>query len=250
MSESSRARLRSLQAQREALEIEAQCLADALNSPGANGEPPAGIKTPLVDSEGFPRADVDIMYVRTQRNRLAVLNTDHKALMKQIEAELAVLHDLSGNVTPQASSAGSAVVAAPRSSFGNKPFAIIDEVLDGSPSHQAGIQNGDELVAFGSIRAETLDGLNCIPALVGANVNKPITIEVRRRQAAAPTTTTAAAAAAPSAPAASAPESASTSEVPPVPTHTDAAVLRLQLTLQPRPWGGRGLLGCHLTPLP
>ena len=222
--EASRARLRSLQAQRSALEVEAEALADALNSPGVNGEAPAGIKTALVDREGFPRADIDIMNVKTQRNRLAVVNTDHKEVMKKIEAELAQMHSLSGNESvgekeqqqqQQQQQASRGLAPAPTAIPGSgKAFAIVDEILPGSPAALAGLQDGDQLVGFGTIRFETIDNINCIPALIGANVNKPVPVEVKRRGA-----------------------------------DPAAAADTLHLTLLPRPWGGRGLLGCHLTPI-
>lgn len=69
--------LDSLLAQRDAFEIEADAIYSELTSPGLNGEPPAGIKDPLVDSEGFPRGDLDIYNVRRKRQRLAELNYDH-----------------------------------------------------------------------------------------------------------------------------------------------------------------------------
>lgn len=38
-----------------------------------------------MDAEGFPRADLDLYSVKEKRHRLACLQTDHKALMKQVE---------------------------------------------------------------------------------------------------------------------------------------------------------------------
>jgi len=55
-----------------------------------NGNP--GLKEPLVDFEGFPRADVDIFECRKLRHRHAILQTDHQNLMKQLEAQLFGLH--------------------------------------------------------------------------------------------------------------------------------------------------------------
>ena len=51
-----------------------------------------GVKGRLVDDEGFPRADLDLIEIRKHRNRLACLQTDHQALMKQIEDNLFKLH--------------------------------------------------------------------------------------------------------------------------------------------------------------
>lgn len=230
--EATKTRLRQLNAQREALEIEAEAIAEELNSPGINGEPPAGVKTSLVDSEGYPRADIDIFNVKTKRNRLAIINTDHKALMKQIETELAQLHSLSGNVgslsitttastSTNSSSALSATLTQTSSSsisttHSNRSFAHIDEILEGSPAKMAGIQDGDELIAFGTIRFETLDNLNCIPAFIGQHVNRAVPLEIRRQ-----------------------------SGVP----GEEGREQMLKLTLIPKPWGGRGMLGCHLTHL-
>ena len=76
-----RERLSRLMAQRDALEAEADAIASELTSPGPEGQLPAGIKTLLVDAEGFPRGDIDLFNVRNKRQRLAVINTDHKGVM-------------------------------------------------------------------------------------------------------------------------------------------------------------------------
>ena len=56
--------------------------------------PMPGVKGPLVDSEGFPRGDIDLIEVRKMRHRLACLQTDHCNLMKQIENEMFSLHEV------------------------------------------------------------------------------------------------------------------------------------------------------------
>lgn len=58
-----------LEAQRDALELEADAIASELKSPGANGEAPVGLKGPLVDSDGYPLAGVDLFNVRAKRHR-------------------------------------------------------------------------------------------------------------------------------------------------------------------------------------
>jgi 26S proteasome regulatory subunit N4 len=47
-----------------------------------------GLKGKLVDEEGFPRNELDLYRIRELRNEHARLQTDHVALMKEIEAEL------------------------------------------------------------------------------------------------------------------------------------------------------------------
>ena len=89
---SNRELLKRMAAQRDALELEAEAIASELNSPGPNNEAPAGIKTSLIDKEGFPRGDIDLFNVKAKRQRLAVINTDHKALMSEIERVLHMAH--------------------------------------------------------------------------------------------------------------------------------------------------------------
>jgi 26S proteasome non-ATPase regulatory subunit 9 len=61
--------LLKLNDQRSAMEKEMGSIVEVLES--MNGAP--GLTEPLVDYEGFPRADVDIFEVRKLRNRMACL---------------------------------------------------------------------------------------------------------------------------------------------------------------------------------
>jgi hypothetical protein len=45
---------------KDGIEAEIIALTGDLNSPGMNGEAAAGVKGSLVDSEGYPRADIDL----------------------------------------------------------------------------------------------------------------------------------------------------------------------------------------------
>ena len=57
---------------------------------GASGAARPGVA--LTDSEGFPRADVDVHSVRIARQSLAQLQTDHVRVMKEIETAMFALH--------------------------------------------------------------------------------------------------------------------------------------------------------------
>ena len=50
--------------------------------------PPIGIDAPLVDREGFPRADIDVYRARALRKRFLEIQTDHKALEREMERGL------------------------------------------------------------------------------------------------------------------------------------------------------------------
>jgi 26S proteasome regulatory subunit N4 len=84
----------ALQTQREALELEAEVVTSSLKAPGPNGEPPLGIRDPLIDSEGFPLAGYDIYTIRHLRHRLACIQTDHKDVMARLEKGLHALHSI------------------------------------------------------------------------------------------------------------------------------------------------------------
>lgn len=207
---SSREIFNRMVAQRDALELEADAIASELNSPGPNNELPAGIKTPLIDKEGFPRGDIDLFNVKAKRQRLAVINTDHKVLMSEIERVLHMIHcELPGVDEMRATLRAAAVQADKVQEFNatTKAFAIIDEILDTSPAKEAGFINGDELLAFGRVTAQTSDALNAVPSVVRDSVNKRIPVMIRR------------------------------------------GGMIISVAITPKTWGGRGLLGCHLTPI-
>ena len=204
---SARERLNRLLAQRDSLEVEADAISSELNSPGVNNEPPAGIKSSLIDKEGFPRGDIDLFNVRAKRQRLAVINTDHKALMADIEKTLHLIHAELPTVEESRANYGNASSRSVEQSGNSMAFAVIDEILDSSPAKDAGLVNGDELLAFGRVNSQTLDALNSVPSVVRDNVGTKIPLTVRRKGTI------------------------------------------LQVFITPKSWGGRGLLGCHLTPI-
>ena len=79
--------LRGLMGERDALEREMSEIAELLGASNLGG-----VSGSLLDSEGFPRADVDVHATRTMRHALACLSTDHKELMGRIERDLWAMH--------------------------------------------------------------------------------------------------------------------------------------------------------------
>lgn len=197
----------NLVSQRDLLESEAAAIADDLNSPGPNGEPPAGIKSPLVDKDGFPRGDIDVYSVVAKRNRLSVINTDHKLLMKTIENEMKEIFDLQLHLKTVFDSAIAKVSnEAPKLSE-LKPMAKINEICEGSPAFVAGLENEDLLLSFGDVTSETGSPLASIPDVVRRHVNLPVKLIIKR----------------------------------------NGQIFSKEII--PKSWGGRGLLGLHLSPL-
>jgi hypothetical protein len=82
-----RSKIQELDKKREALEMEGMGIISELTTPNEQ-KATMGIDTPLVDEEGYPRADVDVHRARILRSRLSAIRTDHKDLKSQLEVLL------------------------------------------------------------------------------------------------------------------------------------------------------------------
>ncbi|XP_043500163.1 26S proteasome non-ATPase regulatory subunit 9 [Polistes fuscatus] len=161
-----------------------------------------GMNDALVDSEGYPRQDIDVYQIRHARNRIICLTNDHKALMAKIEAGLHKVHSLSGNQAQEASTTSDIVEP-----FSSEPFLRVNLVSPSSPAELAGIQVNDLIIEFGSINYRNFKSLKDIATLVEHSRYKSLDIKLKRG-----------------------------SNI-------------LALTLIPRPWIGKGLMGCNVIPL-
>lgn len=191
-----------------------------------------------MDDEGFPRADIDVYDVRTKRHRLACIDTDYELLMKRIEELVKQIHEEArahASVRPPAATttttapAAAAVVQPPApaqmeedegesaeaEAAGLAPYALIDQVFNGSPAAEAGVKEGDLLLRFGSVDKGNHENLQAVARVVHDSVGRPLRVLVRRKQAGG----------------------------------GSGGQEAVRLTLVPHSWSGRGLLGCHLAPL-
>ncbi|KAK4415100.1 26S proteasome non-ATPase regulatory subunit [Sesamum alatum] len=207
-----------LMEKRSGLEAEMNVIIERLCQPGG-----PGLSGNLLDSEGFPRADIDIPTVRADRNRLAELRNDHKDITEKINQNIQLLH--SATLAPRFASVKDsepkdqdANVGMP-SSFSNtiaggasnamdvdlvvsRPFAMVDEITEASPAAEDGLQLGDQIVKFGNVE-------------IGENLLQRLAAEAQQKQGQA----------------------------------VSLVVMRqgalINMTITPRVWSGRGLLGCH-----
>jgi len=164
---------------------------------------------PLVDSEGFPRSDIDVYSCRHARNKISCLQNDHIALMNEIEEELNKLHlaakaskmSLSDTKIDTQSEAALAMETE------RLPFAELDRVDQGSPGADGGLQVGDKVIEFGSVMAENFTDIKTFGSIVQHSINKPVRVIVLRNG------------------------------------H------QLPLNITPSKWRGPGVLGCNIKPL-
>jgi hypothetical protein len=291
--------LASLDVQRKAMELEADAIFLELTSPPSEGVEPMGIDTPLVDKEGYPRADIDVYRARTQRNRFRVLKTDHKEIEGKIEGfllQLASFKDPSrkkaeseekarrlapkpqpkydaatgkwvvknwdGSVagvaggdrlrfenlspnreipdgtdtntsTPISPARNSSRSSLPTASGDESrltvssppcPFAKVDGIAKESPAEEAGLQVGDLVTQFGSLHAKNHERLRALAKFVPEVAGEGGTIQlVVLRQL-------------------------GDSERQNTDYDDETKWEKLKLSLRPRPFSGRGLLGCHILP--
>mmetsp|Transcript_13055 Transcript_13055/g.25757 ORF Transcript_13055/g.25757 Transcript_13055/m.25757 type:complete len:223 (+) Transcript_13055:153-821(+) len=196
------------------IEEEMQVLIDYLED-STNGSP-AGVASPLCDAEGYPRPDIDIFATRQKRHRLNCLRNDRKEVMRQIEEALHELHAVSGAKNemrrPEASTISIGVTAITDAvNFMNlQSFAIIEDVLSGSPASVGGLCSGDMVLSFGDVNHTNHRNLQALASVVSDSIGREITVVVRR---------------------------------------PDLSGGALSLQIVPARWSGRGVLGCLFSPL-
>ncbi|KAL3642997.1 hypothetical protein CASFOL_013812 [Castilleja foliolosa] len=203
---------------RSGMEEEMNAIIEGLCRPGG-----PGLSGNLVDSEGFPRADIDIHAVRAERHRLSELRNDHIDITEKINKNIELLHsakltpktvhvndsdpkDQDANVGMSSSvnnpTSGGASVAMDVDFVLSRPFAMVDEIAEASPAAEDGLQLGDQIVKFGDVER-------------GENLLQRLAAEPRQKQG----------------------------QAIPLLVMRQGALINLKVT--PREWSGPGLLGCH-----
>ncbi|KAK7169905.1 hypothetical protein R3I94_000214 [Phoxinus phoxinus] len=136
-----------------------------------------GIDGPLVDVEGFPRADVDLYKVRSARHSISCLQNDHKAVMVEIEE---ALHKLHATARVGERKDETKMEATGQTVSQSSPFALVDAVTQGSPAFQAGLRVGDEIMEFGSVKTQNFRNLRDIASVVQHSEGKSLRVGVFR----------------------------------------------------------------------
>ncbi|KAG5376232.1 hypothetical protein IGI04_040828 [Brassica rapa subsp. trilocularis] len=184
----------ALMDKRAAMETEMNSIVERLCNPSG-----PGLSGNLVDSEGFPREDIDIPAVRAQRRRLAELRNEHSEITDKINVNIQILHSvrptsrassakdsgpqersLSGEVASLSQTSGFTVTS--RAMDTSIPFAMVDEITESSPAAEDGLQLGDQVVKFGNVEG----GDNLLPRLAAeaqANQGQAVSVGVIRQGA-------------------------------------------------------------------
>ncbi|XP_071450639.1 26S proteasome non-ATPase regulatory subunit 9 [Hetaerina americana] len=136
-----------------------------------------GMTEALVDSQGYPRSDVDVYRVRHARHKIICLQNDHKALMTKIEQGLHHLH------AQQREGIGMPMeTAQPQvKEVEMIPIARVNLVTPNSPSSDAGVMEEDVIIQFGSVNADNFRSLQDIGNVVKASVGMPVEVLILRK---------------------------------------------------------------------
>ncbi len=116
--DSPREQLRALTAEKESIEAQLEAQISVLKANNST------MQSPLVDPDGFPRADIDIYAVRGARVRVIELRNDLGGVMNKIGTALERVYD-------------PAIVAPEAEGEEQKPFAKVNGVAPASPAAEA-----------------------------------------------------------------------------------------------------------------
>ncbi|XP_069820107.1 26S proteasome non-ATPase regulatory subunit 9 [Dendropsophus ebraccatus] len=164
--------VQQLIARKDEIEAQIQAYYDVLED-----QKNVGMEGPLVDREGYPRADVDIYQVRTARHNIICLQNDHKAIMKEIEE---ALHNLHARDREKKQKDEGEADTHQRTQTLPDAFAKVDAVTPGSPASMCGLQVGDDIIAFGSVNTNNFQTLQNIATVVQHSEGKPLSVTVIR----------------------------------------------------------------------
>ncbi|KAF1773533.1 PDZ domain [Phytophthora cactorum] len=180
------------------------------NNPGLNG--------PLVDAEGFPRADIDVYRVRQLRHTLALKQTDHQTTMKKIEALLPRVFEARSVGKQQEAKTATATTEPQVNDVAERMLKLESEwkqrlsevkpeerdLLPFAVVENSGLEAQDRVLRFGTADASNHRELAAVRDIVQRNIGSGIRVVVRRQ----------------------------------------SEILALELT--PQTWRGPGVLGCLL----
>lgn len=163
-----------------------------------------GMKAPLVDEEGFPRADVDVYTVRHARHTVVVGQNDIKAITNLLQVKLEELHAMTEEdvrrseaflkVSEHKSTVPSAaaqrdqlkvsVVEVATPVIGDFPgFLQVDDAASNGPGYQCGLRKGDIIHRIGdgttnSITKGNYTGMQQLAEFVGSREGSMIPLLV------------------------------------------------------------------------
>lgn len=124
--------VRALMSRKDAIESELEAQVSILKANSST------LNSPLLDSEGFPRSDIDVWAVRHARVRIIELRNDLTALIDEIAIALQAVHaPVLATIQASQDEAAQALGSPGEGSSHLQPFAKVNGVSPGSPAAAA-----------------------------------------------------------------------------------------------------------------
>lgn len=233
--EKAKKEVEDLNQERTRLEQEAGDIVTELES-AASGS--VGLHGSLVDADGFPRADIDHYAIKRSRQRHICIQNDHMEVMENLKKAMERYYTLNSapstdplrstnnpadaaasltpnNVTMDENETSNHSSISALNSVGEyvrveAPFATVKNVAENSPAAAAGLQEGDHIIRFHTLKQWNPQKLL---EIVKERKDRVVDIVVTRQD------------------------------------DQSATKQRIVLQLTPQAWNGQGLLGCLILSL-
>ena len=192
---------------------------------------PVGLKESLINSDGYPRGDIDIWAIRIARNKLNCAITDLKYVQELMHRLLVEYHVnlkresfnalkntnieqeyqqklVENSKKTEILESENHVVPSPN----NNSFLTVTHIEPNSPASESGMQECDDIITFGNIHYGNFKSMLQISEYVKSNENNVIPVLICSK-------------------------------------NKVTSTLIREITLVPHKWSGQGLLGCTIIPL-
>uniref|UniRef100_A0A182X814 26S proteasome non-ATPase regulatory subunit 9 n=1 Tax=Anopheles quadriannulatus TaxID=34691 RepID=A0A182X814_ANOQN len=150
-----------------------------------------GMHEPLVDGEGYPLSNVDVLSVRKARHTIICLQNDRKKIMQQIEKGIAQVFEAEqsapANGQQQQQHHHQNLPNEPMEVDGDRtassapePFAVVESVVPGQLADRMGIAVGDQIVQVGTVTARNFKTMNQVQSVIANMQGRKLHLVVRK----------------------------------------------------------------------
>ncbi|XP_014247156.1 26S proteasome non-ATPase regulatory subunit 9 [Cimex lectularius] len=134
-----------------------------------------GMEDPLVDTEGYPRADIDVYNVRKARRTIIMTRNDLIHINERLKE---LLEKLMPSYPDGERDWG--VYPPVKTDECSKQLAVIKDVQKGSPVELSGLMEGDIIMQFGTVTSLNFKSIEDIAQEVNTNIDLYIKVLVMR----------------------------------------------------------------------
>lgn len=142
----------------------------------------ANMTTSLVTADGFPRDDIDVVAIRSVRSRIIRLQNDMKKLYSFLLIKLQEKMASQSNIYKEEKGleTSTPMTPSPTISTFNIPFALVHQVVPGSPAERSGLTVGDRILRIDDVHAGNHEKLGKVSKKVYDSIDKFIAVDVLR----------------------------------------------------------------------